>query len=172
MTRKTACSIALAAALASAGTVGAQMSPMARLAVRLDTAPSAAEQLHERGLAYTSHGTVEAMRDAARFHELSASKRQEDDLQSARCLREAAQMRYAVGEVAVARKLMVQSAERAAALGDVVNAAESYLDAAWLSSELRDFTFARDYTTKAKLLAASPLLTGEQRTAIRARMAE
>ena len=73
--------------------------------------------------------TANARFDAARLHAKSASLRAENDLQGIASLRTAA-MYYSYIDVARAADLMSTAADRAMAIGDVLTAANSYLDAA------------------------------------------
>ena len=110
-------------------------------------------------------------RTAARLRQEAAALREGDDPKAVMSLYWAARDRYYTGDERGGRELMVQSAERALAIGDVVHAATAYTEAAYIASEIRDPQCAREYATKARLLALSPMLTDAQREQIRANLA-
>jgi len=86
-------------------------------------------------------------------------------------LRVAANLLYYTGAVSEAQDVMIQAAEAALARGDVVTAANAFLDAAWLAAMRHGTSQARDLASRALHLAASPYLTNDQREAIRKRIA-
>jgi hypothetical protein len=110
-------------------------------------------------------------RKAARLRREAAELRTADDPKGALSLYWAARDHYYTGDERGGRELMVQSAERALSVGDVVHAATAYTEAAYIASELHDVPSAREYATKARLLALSPMLTDAQREQIRANLA-
>ena len=110
-------------------------------------------------------------RTAAKLRQEAADLRTGDDPKGALSLYWAARDRYYTGDERGGRELMVQSAERALAIGDVVHAATAYTEAAYIASEIRDVLSAREYALKARLLALSPMLTDAQREQIRANLA-
>ncbi|MFL5604912.1 MAG: hypothetical protein ACJ8AD_00570 [Gemmatimonadaceae bacterium] len=110
-------------------------------------------------------------RVAARLRQEAASLRAADDPKGPLSLYWAARDQYYTGDERGGRVLMVQSAERALSIGDVVHAATAYTEAAYIASELRDMRGAREYATKARLLALSPMLTDAQREQIRKNLA-
>ena len=65
---------------------------------------------------------------------------------------------------------LAQAAAIAAARGDVVNAANAYVDAAILSAELREHGRAMRFVHAANLLTHSPLITETQRLELRERL--
>ena len=125
-----------------------------------------ADQLDQEALGY-ERTDMSLWRKAGRLRKEAASLRTNDDPKLTRSLYWAARDYYYTGDESNARTLMVQSAERALAIGDVVQAATAYTEAAYISAELRDYVNAREYATKAKLLAHSLLLTESQREQLR-----
>ena len=107
---------------------------------------------------------------AARLYEASAAARPVGDAKAFTHLRAAAFLRYDSGDKRGSLALMEQAAERAANLGDVIAAANAYIDAALIAGELRQGSRAQDDSRRAALLAKSPLLDGAQRNALLARM--
>jgi hypothetical protein len=129
-----------------------------------------ADQLDQEAEGY-ERTDMAKWRTAANLRREAAALRTADDPKGALSLYWAARDRYYTGDERGGRELMVQSAERALGIGDVVHAATAYTEAAYIASELRDVLSARDYATKARLLALSPMLTDAQREQIRANLA-
>ena len=127
-----------------------------------------ADRLHEKAMSLPTEFRYAGK--AAKLHEQSAGLRSEDDPQAVGCLRSAAFLRYYSGNRRAGGDLMERAANRAASIGDVARAADSYIDAAYISQELRDPDHARELARRAQLLSASPLLTDVQRAALRARI--
>ena len=109
-------------------------------------------------------------KQAAELYEQSAEMRTASDPRAVSCLRSAATLRYNSGNKRKGLGLMEKAADRAIRLGDVVSAANAYIDAAVIASELRQGDRARDLGERAVLLAKSPLLSEEQRGALMYRM--
>ena len=107
---------------------------------------------------------------AAKLYEQSAAARGAGDEKGFTHLRAAAFLRYDTGDKRSGLGLMEQAAQRAADLGDVIGAANSYIDAAIIAGELREGSRAQDLSRRAALLAKSPLLDGGQRSALLVRM--
>ena len=107
---------------------------------------------------------------AAKLYELSAEARSPGDIKGFTNLRAAAFLRYDAGEKRQGLGLMERAAQRAIDLGDVINAANAYIDAAIIAGELRDGSRARELGRRAALLTKSPLLDSAQRTALLIRM--
>jgi hypothetical protein len=70
------------------------------------------------------------------------------------------------GHKRTARAVYVQAAERALAMGDVDTGARAFLLAAIVAQEQKDLAAAKELNGRARLLAASPLLTDGQRRLI------
>jgi hypothetical protein len=106
-------------------------------------------------------------RKAASLRKLAATLRPAEDPKGAVSLFAAAHDRYYSGDEAGGRVLMARSAERALAIGDVVQAATAFTEAAYIASGLRDYPRAREYARRATLLAYSPMLSDAQRSQLR-----
>jgi hypothetical protein len=109
-------------------------------------------------------------RKAASLRKEAAALRAADDPKGSLSLYWAARDRYYTGDEAGGRELMVESAERALAIGDIVQAATAFTEAAYIASGLRDLPSAREYVAKARLLVHSPMLTEAQREQLRANL--
>jgi len=107
---------------------------------------------------------------AAELFEQSAGARGPGDSRAVTCLRSAAALRYHSGDRAKGLGLMEKAGDRAIRLGDVVIAANAYIDAALIANELRQGARALDLSQRAALLAKSPLLDETQRSALLDRM--
>jgi hypothetical protein len=110
-------------------------------------------------------------RKAAALRVEAAELRTPDDPKAAMSLYWAARDHYYTGDERGGRELMVRSADRALAHGDVVHAATAYAEAAYIAAEPRDYPCAREYASKARRLAQSPMLTEAQRAQLRANLA-
>jgi hypothetical protein len=157
--------LALAAALPTAARAQTSLQPIkvTEPALRADKLDREAEEYELTDMA--------KWRVAARLRREAAALRTADDPKGPLSLYWAARDHYYTGDERGSRELMVQSAERALAIGDVVHAATAYTEAAYIASEIRDVLSAREYATKARLLALSPMLTDAQREQIRANLA-
>src|SRR3954468_22919430 len=146
--------------LATAGLPGA-----AAAQYRLPTIVSSvkADSLHEVA---ATLATVGRYRDAARLYRRSAEFRSGEDPLVSRCLTEAAALAYAAGDRSGARTDMADAADRALARGDLREAAQSYLDAAWIAQEQEKPNQVWEFGHRAEVLAASPLLSEADRGAI------
>lgn len=115
---------------------------------------------------------VDAGAEAARLHLESAKLRSADDPQAVASIRKAA-MYLAYSHPERAADLMVEAAEKALGMGDVVGSANSYIDAAamLLSSAnhrvtVTDFAQAQSWLSQAATLATSAELSDAQRAMI------
>jgi hypothetical protein len=135
--------------------------------VRVVTDPRA-DELHDRAVAL--YGNVSKFRQAARLHVMSAEFRAPEDPRAATCLRDAALLTYYSKRREEAGELMERAADRAAARGDVVTAANAYVDAAMIAEELKRPDRHFELGRKGEILMSSPLLSEEQRAALRARI--
>ena len=163
--------LAAAAMVASAATLPAAASgqqPLQPVNVVVAT-NAAADSLHRAALRL--HDSPRRYRRAAAMHERSAAMRSASDLQGVRCLAEAGRLRYYAGDRMGAREAFTQSAERAQAIGDVVDAANSYVYAGLMAQYMGRQDEATALGERAELLASSPLLTESQRSAITVLMA-
>jgi hypothetical protein len=102
-------------------------------------------------------------RKAARLFQQAAASRAFDDRRALENLRMAGLLAYYGKDLRRSRSIMAERAERALRLGEVHEAADAYIDAAFLAVELRDGPAAVGYAENARLLADSPLLSVAQR---------
>ena len=109
---------------------------------------------------------------AASLREKAAILRTADDPAGTVSLYWAARDRYYSGNQKSARALMEQAADRALAMGDVLNAATAYTEAAYIAADLKDGGRMRELASKARLLASSPMLNESQREQLRTRLAK
>jgi hypothetical protein len=136
------------------------------------SAPAAAQQakqqqadaIHARALVLQQDQTK--LIAAARLYLREAELRGDDDRQTVKSLRTAAHLLHYGKRGAEARKAMEASAELAAAQGDVLVAAQTFVLAAWMAQNSGKRDDARRFAHKAKLLAGSPLLAAGDRDAI------
>jgi hypothetical protein len=115
---------------------------------------------------------TDALQKAARLRELAAELRTPEDPAGTVSLYWAARDRYYSGDPKTARVLMEQAADRALAMGDVLNAVTAYTEAAYICADIKDGERMRTLADKARLLANSPMLTAEQRYQLRTRLAK
>ena len=132
------------------------------------TANARADSFHDDAMALPTETRFATK--AAKLHERSAELRDESDPMAATCLRTAAFLRYYAGGRRASADLMEKAAERAAGIGNVALAADSYIDAAYIAQELREGSRARELAHRAELLANSPLISEVQRASIRSRI--
>jgi hypothetical protein len=111
------------------------------------------------------------LKKAAGMREEAAELRAADDPAATVSLYWAARDHYYSGNPKAARVLMVQAAERALSIGDVLNAATAFTEAAYISADLKDGDGMRALAGKARLLANSPMLNDDQRYQLRTRLA-
>lgn len=129
-----------------------------------------AEKLEQEAIVI-EQGDWNQLRKAARLREAAAELRAPDDPAGTVSLYWAARDRYYSDDTRKARDLMEATADRAIAMGDVLNAATAYTEAAYISADLKDGARVRLLVGKATLLAASPLLSDDQRHQLRTRLA-
>jgi hypothetical protein len=108
---------------------------------------------------------------AAKLREQAAALRGDDDVLKAASLYWAARDHYYAANTQAARDLMARSAHQALDIGDVIGAATAFTDAAFISAELHDVASTKFYAMKARMLAASPMLTSTQRDDMLQRLA-
>jgi hypothetical protein len=147
-------------------TARAQMEP-----IRVTEALQKAEKLDAEALSYEQNDWAQ-LKKAARLRELAAELRTPEDPAGTVSLYWAARDRYYSGDPKAARVLMEQAADRALAMGDVLNAVTAYTEAAYICADIKDGDRMRTLAAKAKLLANSPMLSAEQRLQLRTRLAK
>jgi hypothetical protein len=138
--------------------------------IRVTESRVKAEKLDSEALNYEVNDWSQ-LKKAAALRENAAGLRTAEDPNGIVSLYWAARDRYYSGDRKAARALMEQTADRAIAIGDVLNAATAYTEAAYISADLKDIAHMRTFVTKARLLSHSPMLTEEQRDALRTRLA-
>ena len=131
-------------------------------------ASASPEELHQA--AAELHALHDRLGDAARLHQQSARLRSTDDPQAIECLALAAHLQLYTDRPLAARRTMEQAADRALSIGSVERAAQAFLEAAFIAQRRGDDGEVQRFAWRAYLLTASPLLTGEQRSAIRDRI--
>lgn len=139
--------------------------------IRVTDTRQRAEKLDAEALSYEQNDWSQ-LKKAARLRELAADLRTADDPEGTVSLYWAARDRYYSGDPKAARVLMEQAADRALAMGDVLNAVTAYTEAAYICADIRDGDRMRTLAGKARLLASSPMLTEEQRYQLRTRLAK
>ena len=138
--------------------------------------PGLADQILEQALsaeevASNSEGASSKF-EAAQLHEESARLRAMDDPKAVSSLR-AAGLYLAYDRPARAAELLVEAAERALAIGDIVTSATSYIDAAsvltgtrYRTTTLEDIGKARSWMSQAATLATLPEVSDAERERI------
>jgi hypothetical protein len=126
-----------------------------------------AAELHQQAMEAGSGGK---WRRAATLHKRAAALHSADDPRGTRCLELAANFSYFDGDRASARRLLETAADQALARGDLATAADAYLKAGLVARDLGDGAGEVAHARRAKLLAASPLLSEAQRADINARI--
>ncbi|HSJ05334.1 MAG TPA: hypothetical protein VK936_01445 [Longimicrobiales bacterium] len=144
--------------------VGGQAAAAAQVTDRAAPAPERAIELQRQAEALFSQPTQ--WRRAARLLEASAELRDEGDAGTYTCLVYAGRLRAAVGDHEGALRNLEAAAANALARGEVVEAAQAYIDAAYAAVDARRADEAHDMAARAGLLAQSRLISAEQRAAI------
>jgi hypothetical protein len=146
-----------------ATSVGAQT----QLALVTDPVEKAVELERKAEEMYTQPGRYA---QAARLHVRAAGLRSVTDPMHIRNLEMAARLFYYAGLKEEALTTMETAATDALASGDVVSAANDYVDASHLASETGRPDEAKRLSERARLLTASPLLTKSDRERINGRL--
>ena len=139
--------------------------------IRITESRQKAEKLDAQASAIEDNDWSQ-LEKAASLREKAALLRTADDPAGTVSLYWAARDRYYSGNQKAARALMEQAADRALAMGDVLNAATAYTEAAYISADLKDGSRMRELAGKARLLASSPMLSDDQRDQLRTRLAK
>jgi hypothetical protein len=109
-------------------------------------------------------------RRATPLLERSAALSAADDMRAVESLHLAGHLRAAAGENAAAQRNFERAAERALAMGAVLDAANALLDAAVAAAHNGDAPSFETLIERAALLSASPLLSDAQARSIRRRI--
>lgn len=140
------------------------------LPIKITEKQSRATELDRKAASYEDQDWSK-IATAARLREQAASLRDEADVLKSASLYWAARDHYYAENTNKARDLMVQSAQQALEVGDVIAAASAYTDAAYISADLKDVASTKLYATKARLLANSPMLSQSQKDDVLSRLA-
>lgn len=139
--------------------------------IRITDSRLKAEKLDSEAL-FIEQNDWSQLKKAARLRELSAELRAPEDPEGTVSLYWAARDRYYSGDPQAARVLMERAGDRALAMGDVLNAATAYTEAAYICADTKDGERMRTLAVKARLLANSPMLSENQRVQLRSRLAK
>jgi hypothetical protein len=139
--------------------------------IRITESRQKAEKLDAEALIVEQNDWSQ-LKKAARLRESAADLREADDPAGTVSLYWAARDRYYSGDPKNARTLMERAADRAMGIGDVLNAATAYTEAAYISADLGDAERTRTLSAKARLLSNSPTLTADQREQLRTRLTQ
>ena len=122
------------------------------------------EQIEQKAVALYAH--PERAEEAGQLQRQAAKLRAPDDPKGVTSLVMAARLFSYAHCLPAARQTMEAAAERALAMGDVVKAAQAYVDAAFIAQEQGSGTQVNRLAKKAVLLTASPLLRADERAGI------
>jgi hypothetical protein len=126
------------------------------------------EALEARAEAYL--GDMEKWDDAAELYRRAAELRGPADLVSVANLKSAARLEFYQGSETRAQRDLEDAGEQALAMGDVVAAANAFVDAAWIAGTAGRGQEARTLAHRAQLLIHSPLITQADRSEIASRL--
>lgn len=140
------------------------------LPIKVTEQQSRAAELDLRAASYEDQDWSR-IRTAAKLREEAAGLREDSDVLKSASLYWAARDNYYAEKTEKARDLMVRSAEKALAVGDVIAAANAFTDAAYISADLRDVAATKNYATRAHMLANSPMLSQGQKRDVLSRLA-
>jgi hypothetical protein len=121
-----------------------------------------AEQLEAKAKKLYSNTSKYA--DAAKLHEEAADHRSRVDPLRVKSLQMASRLYHYAGKETKALALMERAAEEALASGDVVTAANAYVDASYLAQYQKRQEDVVRLARKAEMLVNSPLLGAQQRS--------
>ena len=170
MTTNSARLIAAGALLAVAALPMVASAQASLLPIKVTEQQSRASDLDRRAASYEDNDWSR-IRTAAKLREEAARLREDSDVLKSASLYWAARDHYYADNTSRARDLMVQSAQHALDVGDVIAAASAYTDAAYISADLKDVQSTKLYATKARMLANSPMLSQSQKSDLLQRLA-
>lgn len=113
---------------------------------------------------------IEQFKAAAKRYRKAARLRAADDAMAVADLIKASRLFYYDRDLSAAYVTTVEAAERAAAIGDVVNAGHAFVDAAHIAIERRDREGAIRNLERGRLLTRSPHLTMTDRRQLAGRL--
>ena len=164
-------SILIAAALAAASVAPNQAEGQTRAkASQPVTVSRVARAIELQEQAIALHAQPARAAEAARLHIQSAYLRNPNDPEAVQSLAMAAHLYGYAKRSFDARRTMEEAAERALAMGDVVRAAQAYVEASFFADKQKNRVETERLGKKALLLAGSPLLAADQRNAIMKRI--
>lgn len=133
---------------------------------RDDTKGEALEQEAE-----ALRGTMTEWKRAASLYREAGGVRDVSDPKAVDNYMEAARLSYYRGNEGQAVRDFESAGDRALMTGDIVRAAKAFADAAWVAADAGDGAKALAFHERAELLSLSPLLSREDRGAIKERLA-
>jgi hypothetical protein len=136
--------------------------------IAISKVPATADELEER--AKSLLGDAARYSEAARLYRESAQLRAESDPRAVEALTKAAHLYHYANRLFDARKAMEQAARLALANGDVLAASTANVEAALFAHKQGKQAQADRLGRTALKLAASPLLTADQRASIVGRL--
>jgi len=160
--------VAMAAGLGWAGSARADQLPTSYAGPGSEKATTKAEKLEQQALDLFSQPDKYCR--AAKLLQQAAGEREVGDPMRVRDLHMASRLSFYGGKEVAALDLMQQSAEEALATGDVIAAANRFVDAAFLAKSAGDAEAAVKMVKRATLLAGSPLIDVASRSAILTRV--
>jgi hypothetical protein len=160
--------VTMAAGLGIASSARADQMAMEYAGPGSNRATTQAEKLEQRAKDLFSQ--PERYGRAAKLLQRAAATREIGDPERIRDLQLASRLSYYKGDEGKALVLMRKSAEEALATGDVIVAANRYVDAAFLAKSAGQVDEATEMVKKATLLAGSPLIDVASRSAILTRV--
>ncbi len=122
--------------------------------------------------AWAMRDLMDQYRTAARLYREAAALRPDYDRQKVKNLRQASRMSFYSDRIAEASRDAEVAARVALRQGDVLTAADAYVDAAWLAARVGDAARFDEMVEEATLLAGSPLLAELQRERLLRRLEE
>lgn len=156
----------ISAVVAMAAIIGLPAAGGAQVSIALASADGAAraDALHVRAEALYEHPDRYA--EAALLMRQAARLRPAGDVVAVDELVQSGRLYAYAGDRAAACASMEEAAERALEGGDVMTAAHALIDAAFLAIAQQKWHDVEELSSRAEVLAGSPLLSGRQRTAV------
>ena len=162
--------IAAGALLAVAAFPMAASAQASLLPIKVTEKQSRAAELDRRAASYEDNDWSK-IETAAKLREQAADLRDDSDVLKSASLYWAARDHYYAQNTSKSRDLMVDAAQHALEVGDVIAAATAFTDAAYISADLKDIASTKLYATKARMLASSPMLSQTQKDDVLSRLA-
>ena len=134
------------------------------------TAQGTAQAVRLEGAALLLSETPADLGRAADLYREAAALRPSGDPIAVKNLIQAARFSFYSGKHDRALRDFAAAAESALRIGDMVAAAESFIDAAWVAQQSHDGTQALRYATRAREVTASPFIRDADRARLLGRM--